>query len=172
MWFNFLILGLVVAQRLAELAISMRNARRLLDRGAYEVGAGHYPLFVILHAAWLLGLFYFTWGLEAGWPWLVAYLALQAARGWVIAALGERWTTRIIVLPDEPLVKRGPYRLLRHPNYLVVAAEIFILPMVWGLFWYALVFSILNAALIAWRIKVEEQALKPMRKPQLPEAPE
>jgi methyltransferase len=111
-----------------------------------------------------LGLFYFTWGLVAGWPWLVAYLALQAARGWVIAALGERWTTRIIVLPDEPLIEHGPYKLLRHPNYLVVAAEIFILPMVWGLFWYALVFSILNAALIAWRIKVEEQALKPTRK--------
>jgi methyltransferase len=166
MWFNFLILGLVGAQRLAELAISMRNSRRLLDRGAYEVGAGHYPLLVILHAGWLLGLFYFSWGREAGWPWLVAYLALQAARGWVIAALGERWTTRIIVLPDEPLVERGPYRLLRHPNYLVVAAEIFILPMVWGLFWYALVFSIANALLIAWRIKVEERALKPLRRSQ------
>jgi methyltransferase len=163
MWFTLLILSLVSIQRLAELAISRRNARLLLARGGVEYGAAHYPFIVAVHAAWILGLFYFTWGVEASWPWLVAYLALQAGRGWVIAALGERWTTRIIVLPEEPLVESGPYRLLRHPNYVVVAVEIFILPMVWGLFWYALTFTIANALVIAWRIRVEERALRPLR---------
>ena len=163
MWFTLLILGFVVAQRLAELTISRRNARKLLDKGGIEYGAAHYPIIVLLHAAWIIGLFYFTWGLEANWPWLGAYLALQAGRGWVIAALGERWTTRIIVLPDEPLVNSGPYRFLRHPNYAVVAAEIFILPMVWGLFWYAVAFTVANAMVVAWRIRVEERALRPMR---------
>ncbi len=163
MWFNLFILVLVAAQRLVELVISRRNAQKLLARGGVEHGAAHYPLLVLVHAAWIIGLVYFSWGIEASWPWLGAYLALQAARGWVIAALGERWTTRIIVLPDEPLVDSGPYRFLRHPNYAVVAAEIFILPMVWGLFWFAMIFTVLNALVVAWRIKVEEEALRPMR---------
>jgi methyltransferase len=167
MWFNLIVLGLVVIQRLAELAISQRNTRRLMDKGAYEVGAAHYPLIVALHAIWLLGLFYFAWGLEPHWLWLVVFLALQAARVWVIATLGERWTTRIIALPDSPLIQHGPYRFVRHPNYLVVAAEIFVLPMVWGLLWYALAFSAANAALLAWRIKTEEQALGRLRNTQL-----
>jgi methyltransferase len=163
MWFNLLVLGLVAAQRLAELAISRRNAKRLLAAGGIEHGAGHYPLIVAVHAAWILGLLYFSWGIEASWSWLAVYLALQAARGWVIAALGERWTTRIVVVPGEKLVDRGPYRFLRHPNYAVVATEIFVLPMVWGLFWFAMVFTVLNALVIGWRIRIEEQALEEMR---------
>jgi methyltransferase len=163
MYLTFLILALVVVQRIAELAISRRNTNRLLANGGIEYGAAHYPFIVALHTLWILGLFYFTWGQPLSWPWLGIYLGLQALRGWVIAALGERWTTRVIVMPGQPLVEQGPYRFLRHPNYAVVAAEIFVLPMVWDLLWYAAVFSIANAALIAWRIKVEEQALRPLR---------
>ena len=170
MWLNATILGLVTLQRLVELMISRRNTNRLIARGAEEVAGGHYVLIVALHAIWLGGLWFLVWNRPVDWTWLFAFLVLAAARGWVIAALGEYWTTRIIVTPDEPLVESGPYRYLRHPNYLVVACEIFILPMVFGLFWYALAFSILNAAILAWRIRAEEGALRHKRKAQLPEA--
>ena len=98
-------------------------------------------------------------------PWIYAYLVLEAARGWVIAALGSRWTTRIIVVPGEQLVDQGPYKYVRHPNYIVVACEIFILPMAFGLWWYAILFAALNAAMLYWRIRAEDEALKPLREP-------
>ncbi|CAN5444016.1 isoprenylcysteine carboxylmethyltransferase family protein [soil metagenome] len=170
MWLNATILALVTLQRLVELMISRRNTNRLIARGAEEVAGGHYVLIVALHAVWLGGLWFLVWNRPVDWAWLFAFLVLAAARGWVIAALGEYWTTRIIVTPEEPLVTSGPYRYLRHPNYLVVACEIFILPMVFGLFWYALAFSILNAAILAWRIRAEERALRHKRQAQLPEA--
>jgi methyltransferase len=168
MWTNLIILALVTLQRIAELSIAHRNTRRLLDRGGFEVGSGHYPLIVALHALWLAGLWYLALGLEVSWPWIFAYLVLEAARGWIIAALGSRWTTRIIVVPGEPLVEGGPYRYFRHPNYLVVAGEIFILPMAFGLWWYAFAFAAVNGALLYWRIKSEDKALKPLREAALP----
>ena len=161
MWLNAIILALVTAQRIVELLISRRNTSRLLERGAYEVGAAHYVLIVAFHTAWLAGLWIFALNRAIDWPWLFAYLVLQAIRGWAIAALGGRWTTRIIIPPDEPLVSSGPYRYLRHPNYCVVAAEIFILPMAFNLFWYGLGFAIVNGALLFWRIRVEDEALRP-----------
>jgi methyltransferase len=138
MWLTFLILLLVSLQRLAELMIATRNTKKLLERGAHEAGAGHYPTMVGFHVLWLWGLWYFAWGREVHWPWLVAYLVIEGGRGWVIASLGDRWTTRIIVMPGEDLVARGPYRFLKHPNYVVVALEVFILPMAFGLWWYGL----------------------------------
>jgi methyltransferase len=161
MWLNATILALVTLQRLSELLISHRNTNRLLARGGYEAGPAHYPLIIAFHAIWLAGLWLLVWNHAIDWPWLVAYLVLQAIRGWCIAALGDRWTTRIIVMPDEPLVESGPYRYLRHPNYFVVAAEVFILPMAFGLFWYGLIFAVMNAAILYWRIKVEDEALRP-----------
>ena len=169
MWLNFTILALVTLQRIAELMISRRNTNRLLARGAEEVAAGHYPVIVAFHVIWLGGLWYFALFQPVHWGWLFAFLVLAAARGWVIAALGEYWTTRVIVTADEPLVTAGPYRYLRHPNYLVVACETFILPMVFGLFWYALAFTVVNVGLIAWRIRAEERALRHKRQTQLPE---
>ncbi|MBI2720488.1 MAG: hypothetical protein HY245_14025 [Rhizobiales bacterium] len=163
MWTNIVILSLVTVQRLIELYIGRRNTKRLLARGGFEVASGHYPLFVILHAMWLAGLWYLALGLAVSWPWVFAYLVLEAGRGWVIAALGGRWTTRIIVMPGEELTARGPYRFFRHPNYMIVAGEIFILPMAFGLLWYALVFTVLNGALLYWRIRSEDEALKPLR---------
>ena len=163
MWTNIIILALVSLQRLVELYIAHRNTGKLLARGGFEVASGHYPLIVLLHAVWLAGLWYLALKLEVSWPWLSAYVVLEAARGWIIAALGSRWTTRIIVVPGETLVGEGPYRFFRHPNYMVVAAEIFILPMAFGLWWYALPFAALNGALLYWRIKSEDEALKPLR---------
>jgi methyltransferase len=158
-----LLLCFVALQRVGELLLARRNTRRLLARGAYEVGAGHYPLIVALHAAWLLGLCWFARDAAIQPAWAAAYLVLQGFRVWILASLGERWTTRIIILPGEPLVRRGPYRLIPHPNYVLVAAEIAVLPLALGLEIYALVFSVLNALVLAVRIRAEGRALAPLR---------
>jgi methyltransferase len=159
-----LILGLVTLQRLGELLLAKRNTDRLRARGAYEVAAGHYPLIVALHAAWLAGLWYFVVeraaDIDLSWAWLGVFVVLQLLRVWVIATLGPRWTTRIIVLPGAPLVAAGPYRFVSHPNYWVVAAEILVLPLVFGLVWYGIVFSVLNAAVLWVRIRAEAAALR------------
>lgn len=159
-----LILAFVTMQRLGELVLARRNTNRLLDRGAREVGAAHYPLIVTMHAAWLLGLWYLSVyrapaGQDINLLWLALFSALQVARVWVIASLGGRWTTRIIVLPGAPLVRRGPYRFLSHPNYWVVAGEFLVLPLVFGLTWYGLVFTLLNAVVMWIRIRAESTAL-------------
>jgi methyltransferase len=158
-----LILGLVTLQRLGELVLARRNTDRLRAQGAHEVAAGHYPLIVGLHAAWLAGLWYFVvWrgpDMAVSLIWLGVFVVLQVLRVWVIATLGPRWTTRIMVLPGAPLVAGGPYRFVSHPNYCVVAAEILVLPLVFGLVGYGIVFSILNAAALWIRIRAEEAAL-------------
>ena len=154
------VLGAVTLQRLAELAYSRRNETWLRANGTIEHGAAHYPAIVLLHAAWLAGLWLLAIGITPAWPWLALFAVLQALRIWVLATLGRRWTTRIIVLPGAPLVASGPFRLLSHPNYAVVAAEIFVLPMAFGLFGYALVFSALNALMMWVRIGAESKALR------------
>jgi methyltransferase len=168
MWINITILSLVTLQRIVELFIAQRNTKRLIARGGFEVASGHYLLIVALHTIWLAGLWYLAPRLEVSWPWIFAYLVLEAARGWIIAALGSRWTTRIIVVPGETLADEGPYKYFRHPNYMVVAGEIFILPMAFGLWWYALLFATINGALLYWRIKSEDEALKPLREESQP----
>lgn len=157
------ILGLVTLQRLAELVLSRRNTERLLVQGAREVAPGHYPLIVALHAAWLVGLWYLAvWhgdvGVSGGW--LAVFVVLQGLRVWVIATLGPRWTTRIILLPGAPLVREGPYRFVSHPNYCIVAGEILVLPLCFGLVWYGIVFSGLNALVLWIRIRAEQAALR------------
>jgi methyltransferase len=159
------VLGFVTIQRLAELWLSSRNERRLRARGAYEIGAGHYPLMIALHALWLAGLWVWAWPKPANWWLVAAYAALQLVRVWVIATLRERWTTRIIVLPGAPLVRAGPYRFLKHPNYLVVAIEIALLPLAFGLFVYAALFSLANAGVLLWRIRAEDRALANQERP-------
>jgi methyltransferase len=156
---SLVVLGLVTAQRLVELLIANRNTRRLLAQGAVETGAEHYPLIVGLHAAWLIGLWALAWDRPANLLLLGLYVVLQALRVWTMASLGSRWTTRIITLPGAPRVRRGPYRFLPHPNYLVVAAEILLLPLVFGLAVYGVVFSLLNASVLAVRIRAESRAL-------------
>jgi len=157
------ILALVTFQRAFELWLSNRNTSRLIARGAREHGRDHYPLIVALHLLWLAALWWFAPGRAINPYWLSIYVLLQAARIWVLASLGERWTTRIIVLPEAPLVARGPYRFVNHPNYLVVIAEIAVLPLVFGLWQIAVVFTLLNAAVLTIRIRAENRALGRLR---------
>ncbi len=156
---GFALLAFVTLQRLAELALARHNTRALLARGAVEVAPGHYPLIVGLHGAWLAGL----WLLAPERPLqpfpAALYLVLQPFRAWVLMSLGERWTTRILVLPGAPLVRAGPYRFLSHPNYVIVGAEIALLPIAFGLVAYAIVFTVLNAVVLTIRIRAETQAL-------------
>ncbi|MDZ4053586.1 MAG: isoprenylcysteine carboxylmethyltransferase family protein [Phenylobacterium sp.] len=154
------VLIFVVIQRLAELWLAARNTRRLKAAGGVEIGAGHYPLFILLHAGWLAAIAAFTPWNAAPNPWLLGlYLLLQLARVWVIATLGRFWTTRIISLPGAPLVRTGPYRFLRHPNYWVAFLEIAVLPLAFGQIFIAVAFSVLNALLIAWRVRIENRVL-------------
>ena len=155
-----LFLGFLVLQRLSELWIARRNTARLLESGAREVAPGHYPLIVCLHAAWIVCLVVFGHDEAIRPGFLVAFILLQGLRLWILGSLGRRWTTRIIVT-DEPLVARGPYRWIRHPNYALVIAEIAIAPLVLGLWWVAVVFSVLNAGVLAIRIAAEDRALRP-----------
>lgn len=150
----------VTAQRLGELVLARRNTGRLLARGAFEVAPDHYMLIVLVHTGWLAGLWALAPTVEPN-PLLVGiYGFLQAMRVWVLMTLGERWTTRIIILPGAPLVTGGPYRFVSHPNYWVVAGEILVLPLAFGLPVFALVFSLLNAAALTIRIRAEEKALQ------------
>ena len=154
-----IILALVTLQRATELVVARRNTRNLLARGAVELAPGHYPLVVAVHAGWLISLWVFGRDQPVNSIALLAYLVLQGLRGWVFRTLGARWTTRIIVLPGERLVSAGPYRYLSHPNYAVVTGEIAVLPLVLHLPWIAAIFTILNAGVLAIRIRAEDRAL-------------
>jgi methyltransferase len=160
-----LLVALVALQRLAELALARANVRRMKARGGREVAASHYPFMVALHAAFLAAA-----PLEVvllARPFLprlalgsvALLLAAEALRVWMLMTLGDRWSTRVVVVPGEPPVTSGPYRFLRHPNYLVVAIEILALPLVHTAYLTAIVFSLLNAILMAVRIPAEDRAL-------------
>jgi methyltransferase len=153
------LLSLVTSERLAELWLARRNTAALLSKGAVEVAAGHYPLIVLVHALWLSGLWVVACARPIEPAWLGVFLVLQLLRAWVLLTLGGRWTTRIIVLPGAALVTNGPYRYFSHPNYMIVVAEIAVLPLCFGLPWYALVFSAANAALLLIRTRAESAAL-------------
>ena len=159
MTFAALVLLLVTLQRGGELVLARRNTRRLLARGAFEVAPEHYPAFVAVHGLWLLSLWVLGWHAAVNLGWLALFCVLQTLRVWVIATLGPRWTTRILILPGEALVRAGPYRWLSHPNYVVVASEIAVLPLALGLPLVALAFTVLNAAVLAVRIRAENRAL-------------
>jgi methyltransferase len=151
---------IVAAQRLLELWHANRNTRALLAQGGTEHGRKHYILFPLLHTAWLLSIFALVPAdREPIWPLLALYILLQPIRLWIIISLGARWTTRVITVPDAVLSEAGPYRYFKHPNYLLVALEIALLPLAFGAWDIALVFSLLNAALLWHRTRVEDTAL-------------
>lgn len=165
-WFGWpqVIVLAVALQRLAELRYAKRNTARLLADGGVEYGAGHYPLFFLIQGSWLVALLILTPAdAPIRWVLLALFVALQAARIWVIATLGRYWTTRIVTVADTPLVTGGPYRWLRHPNYAVVAAEIVVLPLVFGQWWIALIAGAATGLLLRHRIAVEESALADRR---------
>ena len=159
MWPAIAILAFVTLQRLGELVLAHENTRRLLAIGAVEHGRAHYPLIVAVHASWLISLWWLAPGRPVHWPFLILFALLQLGRLWVIRTLGPRWTTRIIVLPGAPLVTGGPFRFVSHPNYLIVIGEIAVLPLVFGLWELALLFSALNALVLGVRVRAENRAL-------------
>jgi methyltransferase len=154
-----ILLAYLTVQRLAELWWAKQNEARLMALGGIEYGRSHLPLMILFHAAWMAGLWLLAYDHPVEPVFLALFVVLQMARFWVLATLGRRWTIRIIVVPGERLVAQGPYRLLRHPNYAVVIGEIAVVPLALGLPTYALVFSVLNAGMLAIRITAENAAL-------------
>ncbi len=155
----FWLLAFLTAQRLAELLIANKNTKNLLANGAFEIGAGHYKFMVVLHGSWLILLWVLGAQNAVSWFWLVIFIALQLGRVWVLGTLKSRWTTRIIIVPNAPLVTKGPFRFFKHPNYIVVVGEIAVVPLALGLTWVAIVFSLLNAWMLWVRIGVENKGL-------------
>jgi methyltransferase len=161
------LLALLGVERLVELRLSKRNAQLAFARGGREVGQAHYRVMTALHTAFLVCAVLEPWLLHRSPPGLLSWVALtvavvaQALRYWAIGTLGERWNTRVIVVPDAPPVTGGPYRFMRHPNYLAVVLELAAVPLIAGAWLTALSFSLANAALLFWRIRVEEAALGP-----------
>ncbi|WP_235874930.1 isoprenylcysteine carboxyl methyltransferase family protein [Saccharopolyspora aridisoli] len=167
-WYTVLV-GLVAAERMAELAVAKRNLAWSLSHGGQETGSAHYPFMVALHTGLLVGCVIEVWltarGFSGllGWPMLALVVASQALRWWCIRVLGYRWNTRIVLVPGLPLVTEGPYRLLPHPNYLAVTVEGFALPLVHGAWLTAVTFTALNATLLSVRVRVEDEALRSAR---------
>ena len=156
---------LVAVERVAELVVARRNASWSRAHGGVAYGDGHYPVMVALHTGLLVGCLVETWLAPRpfqpllGWPMLALTLGAQALRWWCIGTLGPRWNTRVIVVPGLPLVRSGPYRLLRHPNYLAVVVEGIALPLVHGAWLTATGFTLLNLPLLAVRLRCENAAL-------------
>jgi methyltransferase len=153
------LLTFVTFQRFIEFIWDLDNTKRLRAAGAIEFGGVHYPAVMLVHAGWLTGLWVLGHDREVVPAYLIVFLVLQVARYWVLATLGRRWTTRVIVLPGAPLIDRGPYRLMRHPNYVIVAGELVLVPLALGLPVYALTFLALYAGAAYLRIQVENTAL-------------
>ncbi len=157
------LLSLVTLGRLGELWLARRNTAGLIARGAVEIAPGHYPAIVVLHAAWLGALWLFGWNQPVNPVWFAVFAILQIGRVWVLGTLGSRWTTRILIVPGERLVARGPYRYVNHPNYVVVVGELAVLPLCLDLPWLALLFTVLNAAVLTVRIRAENAGLQQVR---------
>lgn len=164
MSWHSVIVGLIILQRVAELLYSRRNIARLKAAGAIVVEEPGYIVLIAVHTAWALALIF---AIPADAPvdpvFLVLYGVILAGRVWVMASLGWFWCTRIVTLPGAPLVRKGPYRFIRHPNYVVVAAEVAVAPLIFDAWGIALIFSVLNAAVLWLRIRAEEAALSDRR---------
>lgn len=156
--FAVLFLAYVILERLIELPIAARNTTRLKAQGGVEHSPGHYPLIVAVHTGWILAMVAFGYDNRLSMIWLAVYAALQILRIYILGTLGKRWTTRIIVIPNEAKVTKGPFALVPHPNYLLVIAEILVAPLVLGLWDVAAIFGALNAAVLVIRITAEERA--------------
>ncbi|WP_406841427.1 isoprenylcysteine carboxyl methyltransferase family protein [Streptomyces sp. AHU1] len=163
-WYGLLVAA-VAAERVGELVVARRNGRRSRAHGAIEAGRGHYPAMVALHTALLIGCPAEVWPADRpfvpalGWSMLAVLAGAQALRWWCITTLGFRWNTRVIVVPGLPLVARGPYRVLRHPNYVAVVAEGVALPLVHTAWVTALLFTLGNAVVLTVRVRCENRAL-------------
>jgi methyltransferase len=163
----WVLLGVIAAERLAELSVSARHAKALLARGGTEYGFRHFPVMIALHTGLIAGcvleplLGHRTFIPALGWPLLAVTVAANALRWWCIATLGQRWTARVIVLPGAPLVRSGPYRWFSHPNYVAVVVEGAALPLTGSAWITATAFTAANAILLTVRIRCEVRALAP-----------
>lgn len=160
----YFILVFVIIQRFVELRIAKRNEKIMLEKGAYEVGASHYPFMILLHVGFFISLLmevlFFKSILIPHFTLLVVFLLLQLLRVWCLVSLGAFWNTKIMILPGANVVKKGPYAYIRHPNYVVVCLEIAVLPLMFGAYVTAVTFTILNGIMLFVRIPIEEKALK------------
>ena len=160
-WLPSLVLAVLITQWPMDLVISKRNTKRLIENGGHEVGAAHYPFMMALHTSWIVALV--IWVLSVpphmNMTFVLIYAALLGLRAWVITSLGPFWTTRIITIPNVPLVRRGPYKFLKHPSYIVVSLEIAVVPLMLDAWELALIFSFLNALVLLVRISIENKAL-------------
>jgi methyltransferase len=156
----YLFIGFVIFQRLMELVVARRNEKWSRGQGAVEYGKNHYPYMVMLHTAFIVAMAveYYYKGGKFSWPFMLIFVLLLSVKVWVIASLGKYWNTKILRVPHAPFIKKGPYKLFKHPNYFIVVCEIVVIPMVFGLYITAIVFTVLNAAMLTVRIKAEEQA--------------
>ncbi|MFY3791186.1 isoprenylcysteine carboxyl methyltransferase family protein [Ureibacillus sp. MALMAid1270] len=164
MYIFIFIFTFVILQRLIELVIAKRNETTMLSKGAYEVGAEHYPFMIALHVSFFISLLFevlfFRHTLSVLFPFLfLCFLLVQFIRIWCLASLGSFWNTKIIILPGAEVVKKGPYKFLRHPNYFVVCSEILLLPLMFNAYFTVIIFTLLNLAMLSVRIPVEEKAL-------------
>jgi methyltransferase len=161
----YIFIALVIMQRIVEVMIANRNARWIKSQGGYEVGKEHYKYIVVLHALFFVSLIIEVTVIDSGFVfWTVApliiFLLAQFGRVWALSALGRFWNTRIMILPGAKVVAKGPYRYLRHPNYVIVVTELACLPLIFQAYWTAILFTIMNALVLSIRIKVEEKALE------------
>ena len=160
----YLILAFVIIQRIVELFIAKKNEKLMLAKGAYEVGATHYPFMILLHISFfvclLIEVIYIKSFATLNYNLLIVFLLLQLLRVWCLVSLGPFWNTKIIILPGAEVVVKGPYSFMRHPNYLVVCLEIAVLPLMFQAYVTAICFTILNVIILSIRISIEEKALK------------
>lgn len=161
----FLFVGFIIVQRLVELTIAKRNERWIVDQGGIEYGQGHYPAMVLIHSAFFVAYIaeVITLGksLSVYWPFLlILFLLTQGMRVWALTSLGKFWNTKIIILPGAVVVKKGPYKIIKHPNYLIVALELIIIPLMFNAFITLAIFMVLNLVILSIRIPAEEKALR------------
>ncbi|ATO28566.1 hypothetical protein RA13_11425 [Bacillus atrophaeus] len=161
-WLFILILAV---QRIAEIIVAKQNEQKVKKQGAIEYGEGHYPYIVLMHVLFFVSLICEVLLLhkESSSWWigiLTAIILVQGVRYWALLSLGAHWNTKILVVPDAELIKKGPYKWLKHPNYAVVMVEIILLPLLYGAYWTLILFTILNAFMLSVRIRVEDKALR------------
>lgn len=160
-----ILIGIVILQRLVELVVARKNEKWMKAQGAYEAGASHYPFMIMLHTAFFISLitevYFFERTLSPFWvPLLIIFLLAQVARVWCLTSLGKFWNTKIIILPGAEVVQKGPYKLIRHPNYVIVCTELLVLPLIFQAYFTAIVFTLLNILILSVRIPAEERALR------------
>ncbi|MBP3952589.1 isoprenylcysteine carboxyl methyltransferase family protein [Bacillus suaedae] len=161
----YIFITIVIAQRMAEVMIANRNAKWIVSQGGYEVGRDHYKYIVMVHSLFFIALLIevslsrntaTTWAIAP----LIVFLIAQVGRVWALSSLGRFWNTRIMILPGAKVIAKGPYRFLRHPNYVIVITELAVLPLIFQAYWTAIIFTVINALILSVRIKKEEQALQ------------